>query len=151
MVPPAAFVKKLRAYDPDLRVRWSPTKECWLLERRVRRARTWYGGESPDPDVKRRYLDGYVHVGSVAPRGLNELVLLHLWHNDMWTQGGATAVNAALDDYWETKERADARTQRDDLKAIAGDIWDHLAWRRRSKIVVGGSSHGTPDTTRTTA
>lgn len=136
MTPPAAFVKKLRAYDPDLRLRWSPTRECWLIERQIRRSRCWYGGESRDPDVKQRYLDGYIHVGDVPPRSLNERVLLTLWENDMWKHGGAKAINAALDEYRETTERREAKTQRDDLTQIAADMWDFMAWRRKGKIVV---------------
>ena len=136
MTPSAGFLKKLRAYDPDLRVVWSPRRESWLIERRVRRARIEYGGESPDPDVKRRYLDGYIHVGNVAPRMLDERVLLNLWRNDMWRQGGAKQVNAELDDYWETKDRHDDHTQRDGLKVVAGEMWDFIAWRRKGRVAV---------------
>ena len=136
MTPPAAIVNKITSYDPALRVVWSPSRECWLIERRVRRARLWYGGESHDPDVKRRYLDGYIHVGNVAPRMLDERVLLNLWKNDMWALGGAKAVNASMDEYWETKDRQEDRTQRDDLKRVAGDMWDFLAWRRKGRVTV---------------
>jgi len=136
MTPPKDFVRTLRAYDRDLRVVWSPTRTCWLIERKVRRARLWYGGESQDPDVKRRYLDGYVHVGNVPYGALDELVIINLWKSDMWTQGGAKAVNAVLDDYWETKERTEARTQRDDLRHMAGEMYDYIAWRRKGRITV---------------
>ena len=136
MTPPAAIVNKITSYDPALRVVWSPSRECWLIERRVRRARLWYGGESPDPDVKRRYLDGYIHVGNVAPRLLDERVLLNLWKNDMWRQGGAKAVNAAMDDYFETTERQEVATRRDDLRGVAADMWDFLAWRRKGRVTV---------------
>mgnify|MGYP001577194306 FL=1 len=131
MTPPAAIVNKIKSYDPALRVVWSPLKECWLIERRVRRARLWYGGESQDPDVKRRYLDGYIHVGNVAPRLLDERVLLNLWKNDMWAHGGAKAVNAAMDDYYETTERRDDVAQRDDCRQVAKEMWSYVDWRRR--------------------
>lgn len=136
MTPDPAFVKQLKSYDRDLRVVWSPSKECWLIERKVRRARLWYGGESHDPDVKRRYLDGYIHVGNVAPRLLDERVILNLWKNDMWAHGGAKAVNAALDEYWETKDQREDRTQRDDLKAVAGEMYDFLRWRGKGRVMV---------------
>lgn len=141
MNPNPAFVRKLRAYDPDLRVIWSAHKECWLIERRIRRGRPLAYADSPDPDVVRRVRDGYIHVGNVPPRGLDELVLLNLWKQDMWQQGGAKVVNAVLDDYWETKDRKDDRNQRDDLKQVAADVWDRIAWLRRGRISVPEAIH----------
>lgn len=135
MTPPTAFVKKLRAYDPALRVVWSRRRECWQLERQVRRGGVHYPG-LPDSDVRRRYHDGYIHVGDVAPRHLDERVLLTLWRNDMWAHGGAAAVNAALDDYYETQERRDTRRRRDDLRQVAADMWDTIAWKRKGRIRV---------------
>lgn len=135
MQPDPRFVKKLHAYDPDLRVVWSATRECWLIERKIRRSRLEYG-DSPDPDVQRRYHDGYIHVGNVPPRELSELVLLNLWKSDMWSQGGAKAVNAVLDDIYEAHERHEAKTQRDDYRQVAADMWDRIAWLRRGRVTV---------------
>ena len=136
MTPSPHFLKKLHSYDPDLRVVWSYTKECWLVERKVRRGRPSTYVDSPDPDVVRRTRDGYIHVGNVPPRELNELVLLNLWKSDMWRQGGAKVVNHEIDRFYEEQDARDSRTQRDDLKQVAAEMWDSLAWRRGSKIRV---------------
>lgn len=136
MRPNPAFLKKLRAYDPDLRVVWSATKEVWLIERQVRRGKPGLYFDSPDPDVVRRAKEGYVHVGNVHPKMLDERVLLNLWRNDMWAHGGAKAVNAALDDYYESKARHEAETQRQDLKQIAAEMWDSIAWKRGGRVRV---------------
>ena len=147
MTPPTSFVKQLTGYDRALRVLWSPTRECWLIERKVRRARPSTYFDSPDPDVCRRARDGYIHVGNVAPGMLDERVLVTLWQNDMWAHGGAKTINALLDDYHETKARRADKTQRDDLKAVAGDMWDMIAWKRKGKIVVGETLGGSDGTT----
>ena len=136
MTPNPQFVRKLRAYDPDLRVVWSLTKDCWLIERKVRRGRPCEYVTSPDPDVVRRTREGYVHVGNVPPRGLDELVLLNLWKQDMWRQGGAKYVNHMLDTIHEEQDARDAQTQRDDYRQVAAEMWDSLAWKRGGKIRV---------------
>lgn len=136
MTPNPHFLRKLRAYDPDLRVVWSFTKECWLIERKVRRGRPSTYVDSPDPDVVRRTRDGYVHVGNVPPRELDDLVLLNLWKSDMWQQGGAKAVNQMLDEYWDVHEAREERNQRDDLKQVAVDMWDFIAWKRKGRVSV---------------
>ena len=136
MTPNPQFLKKLHAYDPDLRVVWSYDKEVWLLERKIRRGRPCTYFNSPDPDVVRRARDGYVHVGNCHPKMLDERVLLNLWQNDMWAHGGSKAVNHALDEYHATKESKMGELHRDELKQVAGDIWDHLAWQRGGRVRV---------------
>ena len=136
MTPDPAFLKKLRLYDPDLRVVWSLRRECWLIERQIRRGKPCLTFDSPDPDAARRARDGYVHVGNVPPRMLDERVLLNLWQNDMWKHGGAKAVNQALDDYYADRDTKSARDQRDGLKQMAADMWDRIAWMRGGRICV---------------
>lgn len=136
MTPDPKFVKKLTHYDPDLRVIWSLTRECWLIERKVRRGKPSTYFDSPDPDVVRRARDGYIHVGNVPPRELDELVLINLWKSDMWQQGGAKHVNHVLDSYFEDKEVKDARDQKSDYRYLAGEIWDYLAALRRGRVYV---------------
>lgn len=136
VTPDPRFVRKLRAYDPDLRVRWSPSRECWMIERKIRRTRPCAYVDSPDPDVRHRAVEGYIHVGNVHPQMLDERVLLTLWQNDMWRQGGAKEVNRVLDDFYEAKEARDDKTQREDLKHVAGEMWDYIAWRRKGKVAV---------------
>ena len=136
MTPDPRFVKKLRAYDPDLRVIWSPSKECWLVERKIRRTRPCAEYTYTDPDMVRRARDGYIHVGNVPPRELDELVLLNLWKSDMWRQGGAKYVNDMLDTIYEEQDARDTQTRRDDLRQVAAEMWDSLAWKRGGKIRV---------------
>ena len=114
------------------------------MERQIRRGRPCGYFASPDPDVVRRAREGYVHVGNVHPRMLDERVLLNLWQNDMWAHGGAKQVNAALDDFYETKERREAVVQRDDLKMLAKEMWDEIAWKRGGRVRVPDQvvSHG---------
>ena len=134
MKPDLGFTKKLRSYDPDLRCVWSLRDDQWLVERRVRRSRVGYGFESRDPDVARRARDGYVHVGNVPPGCLDELVILNLWKSDMWRLGGAKAVNAELDAYWESREQKEESDRRDDARQVAIDMYDRIAWLRKGRV-----------------
>lgn len=96
--PPQAFVQRLRAFDPSLRIRWSDKKDCYLLERKVSR------GQRPDPSCYAdwdEYLgarDGYTTCFPVAPHELDDRVIATCMASDLWTtRGGADAEADRLD------------------------------------------------------
>lgn len=114
-----------------LRVRWSDFKKAWLVERKVRRQRLTYG-ESPDPEVRQRCHDGYLHVFSTPQ--LDGRVWLALEEGDMWRHGGAKAFNQRLDEDIEYQERLGEINQQADLRHIAGEMWDAMARKRRARL-----------------
>ena len=90
--PPPEFVKRLRAFDPALRMRWSDKKECYLVERKVSR------GQQPDPSCYTDWdeyvaaRDGFTTCFPVAPHELDDRVIATCMATDLWTtKGGADA------------------------------------------------------------
>lgn len=132
--PPKDFVKRLTNYDPLLRVRYSDHKKAWLVERKVRRSRLTYGN-SPDPDVRQRTHDGYIHVFSTPV--LDGRVFIALEEGDMWRMGGAAALNRKLDEELEQSEYLGEINQQADLRHIAGEMWDSMARKRNARLNMG--------------
>lgn len=90
--PPSEFVRRLHAFDPALRIRWSDKKECYLVERKVTR------GLQPDPSCYTDWdeyvaaRDGYTTCFPVSPRELDDRVIATCMATDLWTtKGGADA------------------------------------------------------------
>lgn len=131
---PREFVQRLKEYDPLLRVRYSDFKKAWLIERKVRRSRLAYGN-SPDPEVRRRTADGYIHVFSTP--FLDDRVFLALAEGDMWRMGGARGLNQRLDAELEQTERLGEINQQVDLRHIAGEMWDSMARKRNARLNMG--------------
>ena len=130
---PKSFVQRLHDYDPLLRVRWSDFKGCWLIERKVRRTRLTYG-DSPDPEVRRRTAEGYLHVFSVPHNQLDGRVFLLLAEGDMWKQGGAAGVNRRLDEELERTEYLGELNQRNDLRYVASEMYDSIKRKNRARL-----------------
>lgn len=134
---PESFVKRLAKYDPMLRVRWSDYERCWLIERKARRGRFEYG-TSPNPEVRQRFHDGYVHVFSVPQAWLDDRVIKALGMGDLWKNGGARELNRQMDDAIEYKERRDDWNQKDDLRYIANEMFNYKSHLEGSRLGYGG-------------
>jgi len=135
--PHDTFVRRLKEYDPMLRVRWSDYARSWQLERKMRHGKSSYGN-SPNPDVNRRYQDGYVHVFSIPYEWLDGRVFKALDLADLWKMGGAKALNRRMDQEIEAKEERDARNQKDDLRYVANDMFTAMQYRGGSRVGYGG-------------
>jgi hypothetical protein len=91
LTPPKGFVRRLHAYDPLLRIRWSDWETRWRVERRLTHAR------SIDPGLFREHqyeehvarCQGYIPVMYAAREQLDNRVIFTLFMNDIQRLGGA--------------------------------------------------------------
>lgn len=95
--PPSSFVKRLKAVDPLLRVRWSDVKGHYLVERKVTRGNTPDPGAYADWDQYVAAKDGYTWVLNVGLGELDDRVFWTLWVNDIQRIGGGDALADILD------------------------------------------------------
>ena len=49
MNPPREFVSALRAFDPDLRIRWATRTSLWFVERKLPERHRQLLSERPNP------------------------------------------------------------------------------------------------------
>lgn len=64
---PPRYNQRLQAFDPTLRMRWSNSGSCWLLEQQAQRQRLPERYRGMDPDTAIRLADGYVCIGQYDP------------------------------------------------------------------------------------
>jgi len=96
---PKSFVRRLQAYDPLLRIRWSDWEQRWRVERRLTHAR------SIDPGLFREHqyeefiarCDGYIPALYCQKEQLDERVFFTLWCNDIQRHGGGKAMADLLE------------------------------------------------------
>jgi hypothetical protein len=108
VTPPIGFVADLKSYDPDLRVRWSDRGDCWLIERKITKAR-WIDPDAvlvkdwKDYEEYKAAREGYILLMDVDRDCLDRRVFYTLWDSDIWRQGGYEKVNQQINQ--ETHER----------------------------------------------
>jgi len=123
---PSRFVKKIREYDPRLRVIWSDKKGCWRVERRLRYPGFVNPAYFSDGDDRRSAQDGYMLVFTAGKEQLDDRVLLTLYVGDTWRRGGANRIADEL----EAKEQAAKDHQHnsfmDDNEYRAREYWKSI-------------------------
>ena len=148
-----AYNRRLRRFDPLLRVIFSPRRQRFLLERRATYARL-----SIDPDLYgraehdtvRQLRDGYHEIGSYLPGKFPTVTQLiaYLQTQDVWRRGTqdlgrlAEAVADELDADYERRTLANERKHTADVGDQVGELWDHLAWQQGEKVTVPRSLPG---------
>ena len=139
------YNRRLQRYDSDLRMRWSPTTERWLLERRARYKRTWIDPDTyPDKehDTYRQLADGYFTLGVYLPRELPtvEQLIDYLKSQDMWALGKtAEAVADELDADYFTRREARRTAQTREVGDIGGEVYENHAWSEGRRVAVPAS------------
>lgn len=139
MIAPDWFLRELHAFDPDLRVRWSPRVELFQLERRVRRSLhpgTIHSDGWHDDQIRAR--DGYVHVASIPPRGFGRHIFERLRAADLWANGGWKRVADELDALEAAHEEERDRKLSQDLSEISREIYDLVKHRDGRSIYSAG-------------
>lgn len=139
MEAPSWFVRELEAFDPDLRLRWSPRLELWQLERRVRRS-LHPGTIATDGwhDDLIRARDGYLLVASVPPNGLGRGIFQKLRNSDLWSNGGWKKIADDLDaaeGAIEAKRDAQWNAEVRQRSAVA---YDYIARREGRQVFNAG-------------
>ncbi len=147
MTLPPGYQARLRRFDPELRLRWSPRRHVWLLERRARYERLpvdprKYGFTEHDTVVQQR--DGYFALGEYAPRDLPtcDRLIAYLRTQDVRRRGDqdlarlAEAVADELDAADAAREEKRRRDALDDVGARAGEEWETNKWREGVRVAV---------------
>jgi hypothetical protein len=149
VTPPAELVRELKAYDPELRVRWGVHQRLWIVERQMPPRHKQLLAERPNPwqspkglDLWDGWKEGYVHVLSVHPDLIRNtpLVMGEVAKGDMWRAGGQAAVNRRLDDLAAQEEREADRAVAHYTEAAAKETYDDLAWATGRRVAMS-----TPD------
>jgi hypothetical protein len=134
MEAPLWFLRELKAFDPDLRLRWSEQRAMWQLERKVRRGQhpgTFRSDSYGDDYIRSR--DGFLLVGSISPFGLSRSIFEKLKASDLWSQGGWERTLAEIErQEARDEELKDAAFSRD-MRDMSKDFWEEAS-------VEGGAS-----------
>ena len=105
--PPRQFCRDLARFDKDLRCRWSNVRDCFLIERKLRRGQALMGGVNADIAEHEAAADGYLILFEVDREALDERVFYTLWSTDIERQGGAVAVSDKIDAaYWKARAKS---------------------------------------------
>ena len=134
MKAPAWFERELRAFDEDLRLRWSVKKELWLIERRVRRALhpgTIKTDLEDDDSIRAR--DGYLLVASIPPRGLSRFVFQKLRESDLWQTGWKRVA----DELEAAEQAAEQKAWSDfsaDVAGLSDEVYSFIARREGRQV-----------------
>lgn len=148
-----AFNARLRRFDRELRVRFSPRRQRFLLERRASYARVTidpdlYG--RAEHDTVQQLRDGYFELGSYLPHDLPRVdqLIAYLRTQDVWHRGDqdfdrlANAVADELDANYATRMTASERAHTEDVGERVGELWEHERWREGQRVAVPRSLPG---------
>jgi hypothetical protein len=144
---------RLTRFDRDLRVRYSPRRARFLLERRASYARLTidpdlYG--RAEHDTVQQLRDGYFELGSYPAAELPRVdrLIAYLQTQDVWHRGDqdlgklAEAVADELDTDYTRREQATRDAALDDIGERAGEMYDHEVWQSGLRVVVPRSLPG---------
>ena len=142
---PFGYNRRLQRYDRDLRVRWSLSRELWLLERRATYQRAAidpdaYGDK--EHDTYRQIADGYFTLGVYQPRELPpvEALVEYLKSQDTWAMGkSAEAVADELDEDYYARQKARREAANREAGDIAGEVYENHAWSEGRRVAVPSS------------
>ena len=143
LTPPNEFMRRLKLYDDALDCRWSDLRSVWLIERAVPENSTLRGGQG--------YVDAEDHLSAsnrkiilfeVDRNALDERVFYSLWSTDIRRQGGAEAVNDAIDTRYLAAIAKNKAHFRDLVRGHAKERWRYL---NTVRTVPEHAAHTAPD------
>lgn len=145
MTPELSLVTDLKAYDPELRIRWGRHTEKWLIERHIQCNDERLSHCLPPPDDASKirkdlyegWREGYVHVLTVP-------IEMAYWHfigpelarADSWRQGGFAGMNDKLDEEAAEWEKQADRKVDNFVEAATDDAYERLAWLQGRRMAV---------------
>jgi hypothetical protein len=139
MKAPTWFLRELKAFDPDLRLRWSPRLELWQIERQVKRS--VHPGTIRNDGWHDDYIrasDGYILVASVPPHLLVRSIFQKLKDSDLWARGGWEKVINEI----ETAERIEEEKKWEDFGAdvrySSAELYHFLKHRNGQSVYAPG-------------
>lgn len=130
MDAPKWFVKELKAFDSDLRIRWSPRTETFHLERRV--MRSLHPGTIRNDHWHDDYIraqEGYILVATIPPNAIARSIFDKLKAADLWANGGWKKVADDIEMYEEMEEEAKQKAFSDDIRSMTAELYSLLKIR----------------------
>lgn len=148
MEVPCGYNKRLRDFDPRLRLRWSCARQSWLLEIQIARRNLSPKldvGMSHDTIIRRR--DGYMLLDEFPPDALPsaDRVVHNLQANALERFGlSADPAKAAkqLADYYDQRDAErlayERRKRFERAGELASDAWDDYMWASKARVALSG-------------
>lgn len=124
-----SYNRRLQGFDALLRMRWSTERECWVLERKYRRA-SWSIGAVVSDDAAIQLRDGYLELGTYPARELPHVdrLIQYLGWADTWRHGLKPEQFAdAYEQNAEVKTAAKEAKIRRHLRDRASSTYDDVA------------------------
>lgn len=139
------FLKRLSRFDDGrVRLRWSPDKEKWIVERKVaqtvqyvklteyKRRLNWQTGEwyEVPNDLYLAAKDGYMIIDYIDPRPRpSDWLIRNLQFSDIRRWGGSKEFVRKLEAFEAAREERKQKAQRSKWKDLASEQYDHLKRR----------------------
>lgn len=143
MNAPREFISALRAFDPDLRIRYAVRTQLWFIERKLPERHKQLLSERPNPwksergwDLYDGWREGFVHILSVDPSLLDHRVFEVLAAADSYRQGGFEAINRQLDAAVETWEKETDKHIANWNESAAKDAAERMPWLQGRRVTV---------------
>jgi hypothetical protein len=127
---PRWFLDELRAFDSDLRLRWSFRLQNWQLERKV--TRSLHPGTIRNDSWHDDYIraqEGYILVATIPFNGLSRSVFERLRASDLWSNGGWQRVAEELEELERVQEEKVWNDFQDSVRASSAELYN--LWKIR--------------------
>lgn len=130
MRAPKWFINEMKAFDSELRVRWSIKMNVFQLERRIANSKIIDTSktDSFDDDYVRAK-DGYILVALIDSRSFNRSIFTTLRECDLWTKGGWEAMAAHIEDLEAREEAQKWEVFSNEIKDHTKELYDFLKIR----------------------
>jgi hypothetical protein len=134
-IAPLWFIKELKVFDPELRVRWSQKMSMWQLERRIAHSKPIDTAKKDcyDDDFLRAR-EGFVLVALIPPGKFSRSIFATLKACDLWSNGGWEHMARYIEEQEAAVEQKIWDDFSDDLKAQASELYSFLKIREGSMI-----------------
>jgi hypothetical protein len=153
--PPSHVIRRMRAFNPRLRLRWSHQLEAWVVEIKANRA-LYTGDVSPEAhyavrtdgavverDAWIRWRDGYWLLGEwQAQPMLGDWCVHNLQRYAFDRLGGAKGVERLLDAIEERERRSRESLHADELNTLSHDLYSTMAWKGGTRAAVPRKADG---------
>jgi hypothetical protein len=139
-IAPGWFLKELREFDSELRLRWSQRLEMWQLERRV--TKSLHPGTIRNDGYHDDYIraqDGFVLVASIPPGTFGRHIFERLRAADLWANGGWAKVVREIEEFEEAEEELKWSKFGEVLKEESKDLYELMKIRDGRSIYSVGS------------
>ena len=129
-IAPGWFLRELREFDSELRLRWSQRLELWQLERRV--TRSLHPGTIRNDNYHDDYIraqDGFVLVASIPHGTFGRHIFERLKAADLWSNGGWARVCREIEEFEEAEEEKKWAEFSETLRNESKDIYELMKIR----------------------